>query len=90
MKQPRLASGKKNLSMEYMYIRYYVLLSLPYFDPVRFTVIDTLHNLYLRIESMYSCSMCGSTKAFSVLMNFLRLTEEPVYLKSHQVSVAYL
>lgn len=28
-------------------VRYSVLLSLPYFDPVRFTVIDPMHNLYL-------------------------------------------
>lgn len=27
--------------------RYSILLSLPYFDPVRFTVIDMMHNLYL-------------------------------------------
>ena len=27
--------------------RYSILLGLPYFDPVRFTVIDTMHNLYL-------------------------------------------
>ena len=28
-------------------LRYSVLLHLPYFDPVRFTAIDTMHNLYL-------------------------------------------
>ena len=28
-------------------VRFSVLLSLPYFDPVRFTAIDTMHNLYL-------------------------------------------
>ena len=28
-------------------LRYSVLLNLPYFDPVRFTAIDTMHNLYL-------------------------------------------
>lgn len=28
-------------------VRYSVLLSLPYFDPVRFTVVDPMHNLYL-------------------------------------------
>ena len=28
-------------------MRYSVLLSLPYFDPVRFAAIDTMHNLYL-------------------------------------------
>ena len=28
-------------------VRFSILLSLPYFDPVRFTVIDTMHNLYL-------------------------------------------
>lgn len=28
-------------------LRYSVLLHLPYFDPVRFTVIDPMHNLYL-------------------------------------------
>ena len=28
-------------------VRYSVLLSLPYFDPVRFTVIDIMHNMYL-------------------------------------------
>ena len=28
-------------------LRHSILLSLPYFDPVRFTVIDPMHNLYL-------------------------------------------
>ena len=28
-------------------VRYSVLLSLPYFDPVRFTVVDPMHYLYL-------------------------------------------
>ncbi len=28
-------------------LRYSILLSLPYFDPVRFTVIDPMHNLFL-------------------------------------------
>ena len=28
-------------------VRYSLLLSLPYFDPVRFTVIDIMHNLFL-------------------------------------------
>ena len=28
-------------------VRYSILLSLPYFDPVRFTAIDTMHNLFL-------------------------------------------
>lgn len=28
-------------------VRYSVLLTLPYFDPVRFSAIDTMHNLYL-------------------------------------------
>ena len=28
-------------------IRYSVFLSLPYFDPVRFTVVDVMHNLFL-------------------------------------------
>ena len=28
-------------------VRYSVLLSLPYFDPVRFSATDTMHNLYL-------------------------------------------
>ena len=28
-------------------VRYSVLLNLPYFDPVRFTVIDIMHNLFL-------------------------------------------
>ena len=28
-------------------LRYSILLSLPYFDPVQFTVIDPMHNLYL-------------------------------------------
>ena len=28
-------------------LRYSLLLSLPYFDPVRFTIIDPMHNLYL-------------------------------------------
>lgn len=28
-------------------VRYSVLLSLPYFDPVRFTVVDIMHNLFL-------------------------------------------
>ena len=27
--------------------RYSVLLDLPYFDPVRMTIIDPMHNLYL-------------------------------------------
>lgn len=28
-------------------IRYSVFFSLPYFDPVRFTVVDVMHNLFL-------------------------------------------
>lgn len=28
-------------------VRYSVLLTLPYFDPVRFTVVDVMHNLFL-------------------------------------------
>ena len=28
-------------------IRYSVLMSLPYYDPVRLTVVDTMHNLLL-------------------------------------------
>ena len=28
-------------------VRYSVLLSLPYFDPVRYTVVDIMHNMYL-------------------------------------------
>ena len=31
-------------------MRYSVLLDLPYFDPVRFTVIDPMHNLYLALR----------------------------------------
>ena len=28
-------------------VRYSVLLSLPYFDPVRYTVVDIMHNIFL-------------------------------------------
>ena len=28
-------------------LRYSILLSLPYFDPVKFTIIDPMHNLFL-------------------------------------------
>ncbi len=28
-------------------VRYSILLTLPYFDPVRYTVIDPMHNLFL-------------------------------------------
>ena len=28
-------------------LRYSILLSLPYFDPIQFTIIDPMHNLYL-------------------------------------------
>lgn len=37
---------KKSLESKYG-IRYSILLALPYFDPLRFTVIDPMHNLYL-------------------------------------------
>ena len=42
--------------------RYYCLLQLPYFDPVKMTVIDPMHNLYLgtakrvsKATSYYGC-----------------------------------
>ena len=28
-------------------VRYLILLSLPYFDPVQYTVVDPMHNLFL-------------------------------------------
>ncbi len=28
-------------------VRYSILLALPYFDPIKFTVIDPMHNLFL-------------------------------------------
>ena len=28
-------------------VRYSILLALPYFDPIRFTAIDSMHNLFL-------------------------------------------
>ena len=41
-------SAKEKKSLESKYgIRYSILLALPYFDPLRFTVIDPMHNLYL-------------------------------------------
>ena len=39
-------TGMRKLESKYD-IRYSVLLSLPYFNPVRFTAIDTMHNFYL-------------------------------------------
>ena len=35
-------------------VRYSVLLSLPYFDPVWYTVVDIMHNLFWERENMYS------------------------------------
>ena len=39
-------TGTKKLESKYG-LRYSILLALPYFDPVRFSVIDPMHNLYL-------------------------------------------
>ena len=39
-------TGMRKMESKYG-VRYSVLLSLPYFDPVRFSSIDTMHNLYL-------------------------------------------
>lgn len=39
-------SGIRKMESKYG-VRFSVLLSLPYFDPIRFTAIDTMHNLYL-------------------------------------------
>ena len=33
-------------------VRYSILLSLPYFDPVKFTVVDLMHNLFLGLASI--------------------------------------
>lgn len=34
-------------------VRYSILMALPYFDPIRFTAIDSMHNLFLGTESIY-------------------------------------
>ena len=34
-------------------VRYSVLLALPYFDPIKFTVIDPMHNLFLGMFSRF-------------------------------------
>ena len=39
-------TGREKLQTEYG-CRYSVLLELPYFDPIRMTIIDTMHNLYI-------------------------------------------
>lgn len=39
-------TGMRKVESKYG-LHYSVLLGLPYFDPVRFTAIDTMHNLYL-------------------------------------------
>ena len=39
-------TGVRKMESKYG-VRYSVLLSLPYFDPIRFSAIDTMHNLYL-------------------------------------------
>ena len=44
--QETTKSGMRKMESKYG-LRYSVLLDLPYFDPVRFTAIDTMHNLYL-------------------------------------------
>ena len=44
--QATTKSGMRKMESKYGF-RYSVLLDLPYFDPVRFTAIDTMHNLYL-------------------------------------------
>ena len=38
--------SKKALESKYG-VRYSILVALPYFDPIRFTVVDPMHNLYL-------------------------------------------
>ena len=39
-------SGKQSAESQYG-LRYSVLLSLPYFDPIKFTAIDVMHSLFL-------------------------------------------
>lgn len=44
--QARTKSEQKSLENDFG-IRYSVLLKLPYFDPIRFAVVDPMHNLFL-------------------------------------------
>ena len=44
--QAQTKSEQKLIESEYG-IRYSALLELPYFDPIRFAVVDPMHNLYL-------------------------------------------
>lgn len=47
-------------------LRYSILLALPYFDPIKFTIIDPMHNLYLGTGK----------KAFKVWIKHHLLTDE--------------
>ena len=41
-KTPSLANAESDCGL-----RFSILLALPYFDPIKFTVIDPMNNLYL-------------------------------------------
>lgn len=44
-------TSREGLEKEYG-VRYSVLLELDYFDPVRMTVIDPMHNLFIGIDKL--------------------------------------
>ena len=39
---------------------YSILLALPYFDPTRFTAIDSMHNLFLGTGNHIFCVLAGT------------------------------
>ena len=70
-RQCKTKSARNNLESRYG-CRYSVLLDLPYFDPVRMTIIDPMHNLYLGsakhvLKDMWIEQGLISTKSMSLI-----------------------
>ncbi|KAF6750134.1 hypothetical protein DFP72DRAFT_758290, partial [Ephemerocybe angulata] len=52
------ASERKILEKQYG-VRYSALLRLPYFDPIKYTVVDSMHNLYLGLYQRHCRDVWG-------------------------------
>ena len=69
-------------------LRYFILLDLPYFDPVRVTAIDTMHNLYLG-TGKHAFKIWINLRIFLVVKILQKLTKTHVCFRYQLVPVGY-
>ena len=59
----KLTTSARQTAFEEHSVRWSVLLDLPYWDPVRFTVIDSMHNHYLGLLKHHCRKIWGMSAA---------------------------